>query len=151
MMMFGMGRRRAVERRAKALGDLLHRLVGMVESMSFEEFIEYAERQSFDESYCDLKAKKFGFFEVAIEKADFSFHADYGDTFGQPTIVVENHRNYCGLHLSGSSLRLGIHVDLSEVLPSHELGRDARALQTALLKFPGFTSTAQIMERLRSP
>lgn len=59
--MFGFGRRRAIERRAKALGDQMVWLLGMINTMTFEEFIESAARQGFVEGYRDMRDKEYGF------------------------------------------------------------------------------------------
>jgi hypothetical protein len=149
--MFGMGRRKVIEDRAKALGQQLFWLLSMIRTMTFEEFIESAERQGFVESYRDLSAKQFEFFEGKEGTADVSYQVDYGNSIAGPRVTCETHGDYYGLNLSGAALNPGISVDLSTVIPRSELGRSARALQVALLRFPGFTSLNQIMARLRGP
>jgi hypothetical protein len=47
---FGLGRRKAIEQRAKAIGDRLILLLGMINTVTFEEFVDSALRQGFVES-----------------------------------------------------------------------------------------------------
>jgi hypothetical protein len=85
-------------------------------------------------------------FDPKSEKADFSFHVTYEEG-GTRSLVAEGHRNYFGLVLSGFSGNRGIGVDMKEALNAGEIGRDARRLQAALLKFPGFESKEQIFKQ----
>jgi hypothetical protein len=153
--MFGFGRRNAIDEKAKSLGDLMVLLVGCIESMSLDDFIEANPRRGFVESYVETeiltKERNYGFFECEPEKADFSFHVTYEKAGGR-TLIAEDHRNYFGLVLSGFSGRHEICADIKETLRANglranEIGRDARALQAALLKFPGFRSVEQLYKQ----
>jgi hypothetical protein len=153
--MFGFGRRKAIDERAKSLGDLMVLLVGCIESMSLDDFIEANRRRGFVESYVEKKnwGRDYGFcVECEPEKVDFSFHVTYEKSGGR-MLIAEGHRNYFGLVLTGISGHHQIGADIKETfsangLRANEIGRDARALQAALLKFPGFQSTEQLYKKL---
>ena len=151
MQMFGLGRKKTIEERAKALGDLMLLLVGCLETMSLAELVEANHHRGFVDSYVEANSliddHTYGFFECEPEKADFSFHVTY-EKAGQRTVIAEGHCNYFGLVLSGFSGRHDIGADMKDALDEKELGRDAHALQAALLKFPGFSSMVQLYKRL---
>jgi len=142
--MFGFGRRREVEARAKSLGDLLLLLVDSLHSMSLDDFVEANHRRGFVDSYLDRKTREYGFFETQPPQSEFSFHVRYHHSPDGgpeiPTLIVESHHRYYGLAIIGLVPgRIG--VDLETIIPARERGRDARALMNAMLKFPGFTSS----------
>ena len=149
--MFGFGRRKAIEERAKSLGELMFLFVGCLESMSLEEFIEANHRRGFVDSYVEKdawrKEFRYGFFECEPQKGDFSFHVTYEET-GQRTLSAEGHRNYFGLVLSGCAGRNEFGANMKEALIANEFGHDAFALQAALLKCPRFSSMEQLYKRL---
>jgi len=139
--MFGFGRRRAIRKRAKSLGEFMLMQVNWISSMSLDELIEANRREGFVDNYIETesftKGRKYDFFESEPDNADFSFHVTYENTGGR-MLIAEGHRNYFGLVLSGSSDVQQIGVNMKELLTPSEYARDARALQAALLKFPGF-------------
>lgn len=149
--MFGFGRQKSIEERAKSLADLMFLLVGCLETMPLEEFIEANHRRGFVDSYVEKdhwrNESNYSFFECDPQEGDFSFHVTYEET-GQRTLIAEGHRNYFGLVLLGFSGRNEFSADMKEALNTKEFGRDAHALQAALLKFPGFSSPAQLFKRL---
>ena len=49
--MFGFGRRRIIDERAKSLGELMPLLVGRLNTMTFDEFVEANRQRGFIESY----------------------------------------------------------------------------------------------------
>ena len=115
--------------------------------MSLEELMEANHRRGFIDGIIDLASGEYSFFECEVGKADFAFFVDYR-THHVPTVSAQGFRNYFGLYLNASEPGQ-ISADLSD---AHQrmgtLGRDARSLQTALLKFPGFTSLDQLYARL---
>jgi hypothetical protein len=113
--MFGFGRRRAIDERAKSLGELMILLVGSLDSMAFDEFIAANRRRGFVEGH--VQAEDFGidreysFFESEPQKADFSFHAIFPKS-GTRTLIAEGHKDYFGLVLCGYSGRRDIGADI---------------------------------------
>lgn len=148
---FGFGRQERISSRAGELGKLLHHLVSCVEMQPFETFVEAGLREGIVESYTDRSKRSFGFFEAGPHQDEFSFHATYDLLMG-PMLTVEGHRQYYGLKISGSKLGHGISVDVSDLIQAGlgdgKLGRDAKALQAELLRFPGFHSISDLKAQL---
>jgi hypothetical protein len=144
---FGFGRRKEVQARARSLGDLLLLLVESINSMSLDDFVKANHRRGFVDSYLDFRKREYGFFEDEAAKSDFSFHVRYDDF--SPMLTVEGHHRYYGIIISGSQPgRIGI--DVSSIIPPHELGKDAFSLRDELSKFPGFTSVEQLRKMISS-
>ena len=147
--MLGIGRRKEIEARARSVADLMLLLLGSINSMSLQEFIEANDRRGFVDGVIDLANGHYSFFECEVDKAEFAFTVDYGADDVR-TVSAQGFGNYFGLYLNASALGgVEVSVDLNEAhKQTGTLGRDARALQTCLLKFPGFTSMDQIYRRL---
>jgi hypothetical protein len=150
--MFGFGRKNAIEERAKSIADLTLFLAGCLETLSFEEFVAAIRRQGFTDSYLETDGlrgeKSYGFFRGDPEQADFSFHVIYEDD-GSRRIGAEGHRDCYGLALNIIAGQREIGADMKDALPSQEYGRDAKSLQSALLKFPGFGSLDQLYAKYK--
>jgi len=146
--MFGFGRRKVIEDRAKSLGDLMYLLVECLHSMSFEELIEANHHLgNFIDEYIETdrstKDRHYGFYESKfkgdLEKVDFDFIVTYSNT-GAHSLSAEGHLNYFGIYLFGFSDRRSICIDKNTAIPASKYGRDMQALETALLKVPRFYS-----------
>ena len=141
--MFGIGCRKEIEARARSVADLMLLIIRSVNSMSLQEFIEANHRRGFVDGEIDLANSRYSFFECEGHKADFAFIVDNSDG-DVPRVSAHGYGNYFGLYLNASAPEADVNVDLSEAhQQTGTLGRDARALQTSLLKFPGFTSLDQ--------
>jgi hypothetical protein len=133
--MFQLGHRKKIEARARSVANLMVLFIGSVNAMSLEQFIEANHRRGFVDADIDLEGRTYAFFECESAKADFGFSVDYGSD-AAPVVRAQGYGDYFGLYLSGTKL--------GEVSVEHRrqgaLGRDARALQSALLRLPGFSA-----------
>jgi hypothetical protein len=146
--MFGFGRKAEIEARAKSIGDLMLLMVSCVNSMPLKDFLEANHRRGFVDGEVDLRTGEYSFSEREITSADFVFHVDYGE-IGGPTVQAAGYGNYFGLLLNSAGPDTGVGVDFLETHDrANTLGRDARAMRKALLKFPGFHSTRDILKHL---
>jgi hypothetical protein len=147
--MFGFGRKRAIEARAKFLGDLMLRLVDRANAQPLEKFVEGLRRAGFVIFSSELGRERVEcvFIEPGITEmiADFVFRANYEHTSG-PSITATGYNDYSGVIVTGSRAS-GFGADLLQARRD-SLGRDARALQAALLKYPGFENTDRILKNL---
>jgi hypothetical protein len=141
--MFRFGGRKKIEARARSIARLMLLAIGSARSMSLEQFIEANRRRGFVDAVIDRENRTYAFFESEIAKADFGFSVDYGSNEG-PVVSGQGYGDYFGLYLTAT--RLG-EVSV-EYRGQGALGRDARALQAALLKLSGFSIADQ---RLKSP
>jgi hypothetical protein len=133
--MFHLGHRKKIETRARSVANLMLLFIGSVNCMSLEQFIAANHRRGFVDADIDLENRTYSFFECEIAKADFGFSVDYGSN-DAPVVSAQGYGDYFGLYLSGT--RLGeVSVDHRE---QGRRGRDARALQSALLELPGFSA-----------
>jgi len=145
--MFGIGRRKEIEARARSVAELMLLITRSINSMSLEELMEANHRRGFIDGIIDLASGEYSFFECDADKADFAFFVDYSDP-DMRRVTAQGFGNYFGLYLNASEPGQ-ISADLSDAhQQTGTLGRDARALQTALLKFPDFTSLDQLYARL---
>jgi hypothetical protein len=141
--MFGFGRRKKIEARARSIARLMLLSIGSARSMSLAQFIEANRRRGFVDAVIDRENRTYAFFESESAKADFGFSVDYGSN-DVPVVSGQGYGNYFGLYLTAT--RLGeVGVEYRE---QGALGRDARALQAALLNLSGFSIAD---ERPKSP
>ena len=151
--MFGFGRRAAIRNRAGQLGKTVHHLVSCLGSQSFEEFVEAMGRKEFKQTFIDYGTglsfgnKAYGFSELGRHGNEFSFLASYRQD-SEPQLIVSGNEQYSGLIITGGAAQ-GIYVDLKETaIALSSLGRDAKAMQAELLKFPGFENIDQLLASL---
>ena len=133
--MFRFRRRSKIEARARSVANLMMLIIGSANSMSLEQFIEANRIRGFVDADIDIERRIYSFFECEIAEADFGFSVDYGSN-DLPVISAQGYGDYFGLYLSATKLG-EIRVDHRD---QGARGRDARALQSALLKFPGFST-----------
>jgi hypothetical protein len=136
--MFRFGRRKKIEARARSIARLMLLTIGSARSMSLEQFIEANRRRGFVDTDIDRENRTYSFFESEAAKAEFGFSVDYGSN-DVPVVSGQGYGDYFGLYLSGTNLG-EVSVDHRE---QGARGRDARALQAALLKLPGFSTLGQ--------
>jgi hypothetical protein len=106
--------------------------------MSLAQFIEANRRRGFVDAVIDRENRTYAFFESEGARADFGFSADYGRN-DVPVVSGQGYGDYFGVYLT--AIKLGeVSVEYRQ---QGALGRDARALQAALLKLPGFSAAGQ--------
>jgi hypothetical protein len=132
--MFGFGRRKEIEARARSIARLMLLAIGSARSMSLAQFIEANRRRGFVDAVIDRENRSYAFFENEIAKADFGFSVDYGSN-DAPVVSGQGYGDYFGLYLTATKLG---EVSV-EYRGQGKRGRDARALQAALLKLSGFS------------
>ena len=148
--MFGFKTRKAIAARARFLGELVPLLERNINSMSFEEFVEDNRRRGFVDSFIDVNARKYDFFEplpASAAYSDLTFSVRYNEPPGSPQITVAGNHYYFGCDLNCVAGRLTVSL-VTDTIPTVEIGRYARALYTALLKLPNVTTQESIMESL---
>jgi hypothetical protein len=115
--------------------------IGSANSMSLAQFIEAKRRRGFVDADIDLECRTYSFFECEAAKADFGFSVDYGSN-DVPVVSAQGYGDYFGLYLRGTKLG-EVSVDHRE---QGARGRDARALRSALLRIPGFSTIDQALK-----
>jgi len=141
--MFRFGRRKIIVARARSVANLMLLFVNSANSMSLAQFIEANRRRGFVDADIDLESRTYAFFEYEPAKADFGFSVDYGSS-DVPVVNAQGYAGYFGLYLRGTKLgEVGV-----EHREQGALGRDARAMRSALLDLPGF---AAVDHQLKGP
>jgi hypothetical protein len=141
--MFRFEHQKKIAARARSVANLMMLFIGSANSMSLAQFIEANRRRGFVDADIDLENRTYAFFEYEPAKADFGFSVDYASS-DVPVVSAQGYGDFFGVYLSGRKL--------GEVSVEHRaqgaLGRDARALQAALLELPGFAAVDQKLKGL---
>jgi hypothetical protein len=132
---FRFGRRKKIEARARSIARLMLLAIGNAKSMSLAQFIEASRRRGFLDAHVDRENRTYAFFESESATADFGFSVDYGSN-DVPVVNGQGYGNYFGIYLTATKLG-EVSVEYRE---QDARGSDARALQAALLKLPGFST-----------
>ena len=134
-LIFRFGRRKKIEARARSIARLMWLTIGGARSMPLEQLIEANRRRGFVEADIDRANRTYAFFEGEIAKADFGFGVDYGSN-DAPVVSGQGYGDYFGIYLTATKLG-EVSIEYRE---QDARGRDAQALQSALLKLPGFST-----------